>query len=454
MKLPSKSTDQEIDIKDLYAVKIGAIWKQLTREHFAFWALCGYFFFEYVRPQSIYTEIDVLPWPQLFFIVAFAGAFLDPSVKWVGNIANKLIIAFFLVILASSAFAEIPQNSWDRMSLFLNWFLVYFLVITIVNSEKRFFIFFLALLLYNYKMSQHGFFSWSSRGFAFTSWGLKGTPGWFSNSGEFAIEMLIFLPMGAAFALGLREYWGPIKRWFFYLMPVTAVFSIIGSSSRGAQIALALLAIWAVLRSKARVRALIAIALCAWALHSFMPAEQMARFESMGEDRTSLQRFVYWEYGLKIMNENPVFGIGYFNWLGYLEIHEPNGMGPMMAKELPHNIFIQVGAELGYSGLIIVLAMILTIFLLNGSTRRMAAKSGNKFIGSTAFALDVGLFGFLVAGFFVTVFYYPFFWVQLALTVTLYSIAKQQEALSENAVQQEAEENPQEELPSKAGMSR
>jgi hypothetical protein len=36
--------------------------------------------------------------------------------------------------------------------------------------------------------------------------------------------------------------------------------------------------------------------------------------------------------------------------------------------------------------------------------------------------LDAGLFGYLVAGFFVTVFYYPFFWISYALTVALHHV--------------------------------
>ena len=40
-----------------------------------------------------------------------------------------------------------------------------------------------------------------------------------------------------------------------------------------------------------------------------------------------------------------------------------------------------------------------------------------------AHGLDAGLVGFLVAGFFVTVLYYPFFWIQMTMTVSLFSVA-------------------------------
>ena len=38
------------------------------------------------------------------------------------------------------------------------------------------------------------------------------------------------------------------------------------------------------------------------------------------------------------------------------------------------------------------------------------------------YGFDMGLVGYLVAGTFVTVFYYPFFWVQIALIVALSNV--------------------------------
>lgn len=54
----------------------------------------------------------------------------------------------------------------------------------------------------------------------------------------------------------------------------------------------------------------------------------------------------------------------------------------------------------------------------------MAKARGNEFFYIMAYGLDAGLVGYLVAGFFVTVLYYPFFWVQMAMTVAANSIVK------------------------------
>ena len=54
MKLKKNLNLTDISIEDLYAVKIRSIWQAIKQEHISFWAITAYFFFEYVRPQSIY----------------------------------------------------------------------------------------------------------------------------------------------------------------------------------------------------------------------------------------------------------------------------------------------------------------------------------------------------------------------------------------------------------------
>lgn len=421
MKLPARSKRKEIDIEDYYSIRVGALWRGLKQEHICFWALCAYFFFEYVRPQAIYPAISIVPWAQITFLVALGSAFTDKTVSWSSNIENKLITLFFIIIILSGIFAFRPTSSWDDLSQFVNWFLLYFLVINIVNTERRLFIFILLYMIFNFKMSQHGFFSWSSRGFSFTNWGLVGAAGWFRNSGEFAIQMLIFGALSAAFVVALREKWGRYKKLFFYFMPFTAAMSVIGSSSRGAQLALLVMGVWVLLKARTGFKALVVVVVISVALFHFLPEEQKQRFYSMGDDKTSTQRLFYWEAGIKFMQDHPLLGVGYGNWSDYYIYALPQATAEGMIS-VSHNIFVQAGAELGYTGLICFIFMILFVFILNARTRKQAKKLNKDFLYFVAYGLDAGLIGYLVAGFFVTVLYYPFFWVQLMMTVALYSV--------------------------------
>ena len=429
MKLLHNSKKPEkVDISDFYAVRIKSLWRGFRQEHLSFWFLNAYFFFEYVRPQQIYPAIDVIPWAQTMLMATVISIYSDKSVRWVSNIENKLLILFCFIIVLSGIFAFKPSVSWADWQLMFNWVLVYFLLVLIVNSERRLFLFTLLYLLFSFKMAQHGFFSWARRGFSFTNWGLIGAGGWFQNSGEFAIQMLIFSTLSAAFVMALKEHWRRLKRWFFYMMPFMGVMSVMGASSRGAQLGLAAIGVYLLIKSKAGLKTYIYLALLALLLFFVLPEEQIERFSSIGEDKTSILRLAYWNYGLDVMQAHPLLGVGYKNWLSYVTFEVPEGLiwGRI---QLPHNIFIQAGAELGYTGLICFVLMAIYVFIVNARTRVLGKRLHNKFLTYMTYGLDAGMVGYLVAGFFVTVLYYPFFWIQMAMTVALHAITTQQAAL-------------------------
>jgi len=407
-------------------MSIGSIWRGLKQENAAFWWLCIYIFFEYVRPQSIYTQIDVAPWSLITLALALITAFLDPSVKWVKNPENVLFLIFLSILLLSCLLAFQTSSSWAKIDIVINWMILYFLIITIVNTEKRFYIFTLLFLLVSFKMSQHGFRTFSSRGFSFADWGATGAPGWFQNSGEFAIQMVIFSPLVIAFILALKKFWGRYTKCFFYLLPITALISIVASSSRGSQVAILGVGIWFALKFKAGIKAILALTIIGMILYFLIPPEQMARLNEMGNDGTSLQRYAYWSHGINVILDHMGIGVGYANWKDYCWFVNPSGVGPLQSCQEPHNIYIQAAAELGIPGLIMFLLMTIYILVLNARTRQFSVQINNTFFRYISHGLDGGIIGYSIAAFFVTVLYYPFFWVQLAMTVALYSIAKSQ----------------------------
>lgn len=422
MKLKRLSKDAEVSLEDLYKVKIKSIWRAVKQEPLSFWSLNAYFFFEYVRPQTIFTWLDVIPWAQLTLLVALFTSFSDKTVKWVHNKQNNILLLFFGIVVLSGLFAFKPSVAWEAKTDIINWLLVYFLVINIINSEKRFYIFLLGYLLYSYKMSQHGFFAWSGRGFSFTKWGLTGPAGWFNNSGEYAIQMLIFGCMSAAFVLALKEKWGKYKKWFFYFMPFTAVMTVLGASSRGSQLGLLVVGLVLMTRVKAGLKIFITMSVLIVMAYFILPEEQIARFTEMGDDKNSLTRLAYWAYGWEVIKEHPILGVGYNNWLDYAYYAIPDGI--IFGRiQLPHNIYIEIAAESGVLGFIGFLCLLGYAFYINRATRKMALLLDNKLYLYLTYGFNMGIVGYLVAGTFVTVFYYPFFWVQIAFIVALYNIA-------------------------------
>ena len=396
----------------------------MRQEHISLWMLCIYFFFEYVRPQSLYPVLDILPWGQLFLMLAVISAMLDKSVHWVKSTQNKYFILFLFTVILSGIFAFKPSVSWEYRNVMFGWFLVYFLTITVVNTERRLILFLLAYMLFNLKMGQHGAITWAQRGFSFASFGLIGSPGWFRNSGEYAIQMLIFGSLAISFFISLKNYWGRYKKIIMFACAATGYMAVMGASSRGAQIALAAIGIWMFLKQRGGLKGFIGIIVLSIVLFQFLPEEQISRFSDMGNDKTSLQRLAYWEYGLEVFKSNLLIGIGYHNWITYLQVMVPEGLGPSAMIQEPHNIYVQAASELGIFGLVFLFLLIINAFFINSQTRKIAKYKNNTLFYNLTYGFDAGLIGFLVAGSFVTVLYYPFFWIQIGMIVALNLVSR------------------------------
>lgn len=406
---------QEITDLDFYQLKAGKIWQYFKGESFAFWMICAYLFFEYVRPQSIMPAIDFLPWTQLVVLGAILGSFTDKSVRWVSSSINTLLILYLLIVLLSSVMAYYPSVSYKNLDKYYLWVIIYFLIINIVNTRKRFFIFICIFLVASFKISFSLALVWAKRGFSFTDWGLMGPPGFFQNSGELAIQMLVFWPIAWAFTHSLKPFVG--KWWYraLMLMPITGIMVILGASSRGAQLALVVQLLVMNYRTVFKPKVIISLGITMTLIWTFLPDEQKKRFETMGEDRTSEQRLIYWENGLKMIAENPFLGVGYFNFVPYFADYYPEDV-LMKRPELPHNIFIQVGTDTGITGLLIFGGLLLAAYRKARSFNAECHRQNILNIGKSA---NLSLLGFVVAGQFVTVTYYPFLWIHLALLVSM-----------------------------------
>lgn len=404
-------------MEKLYSMDIKYMIHCIKTEGWAFIFICGYLFFEYVRIQSSYSWLDFLPWPTVFIALAFLAMFSDSrSNVSTSHPLSKLMVLYAIVVLASASVSEYPSVSFDHLRKYLDWMVIYFLIVKIINTRTRFFIFFLSFLIYSFKMSQHGFLTFALRGFSFEGWGVGGGPGWFQNSGEFGIQMAIYVPISLMFAIALRGYWNKWWKAFFYAMPFTGVFSVVASSSRGAMLGLAANALMGLYRTKYFFRTVLVVAVAAVLVWQVVPEEFKARFETAGEDRTSLHRIERWEDGWSTMKEKPLLGVGHSAW----EVYYPNHFVPeIKGSKLVHNVFIQAGTELGFIGLGVLLVLIFVAFRTHNKIRKRAHEVGDRFYYMLTYGMDMGLVGLMISASFVTVLYYPFFWIFFALTATM-----------------------------------
>ena len=409
----------------LYTFNPKALWAQFKKEHFAFWMVCLYLIIQYFDPQQIYHHLNFIPWDKVTIGLAVLALPMDPRRHRVRDSTNVWMTLFLGVILISSALAIYPAISWGHWFDFVGWYLIYFLIINTVTTSERYFIFLAIFLLANFKLAFFGARTWISRGFGFVKWGIEGPPGFFQNSADLSTEMLMFAPIAFELAMFVKPYVKRITYWFLMAGSVSGALTVLGASSRGAQVTLVGQGGWMALQRKLKLKIVLAVALLLAVGYHFLPAAEKARFMSAGTDQTSVQRLDYWKAGLQMIGNHPFFGVGFFNFAPLYARRDPSHLFFGRAQ-LPHNIFIQVGTDAGLIGLGIFLILIYRNLKLSSEVRRLCV--GNEhapgFAPSVARGLALTTWGFVIAGQFNTVSYYPFIWINLALTVSLANIVR------------------------------
>ena len=412
-------------IESLYSFNPKVLWAQFRKEHFAFWMVSFYVFLQYFDPLEIYHHLDFIPWDKVVIGLALIALPMDPARRRVRDVTNIWMTLFLIVIFLASALATYPSISWKHWFDFVDWYVVYFLIINIVTTPERYLILLAIFLVANFKLSFFGTRTWAERGFGFTSWGLTGPPGFLQNSSDFSSEMLMFAPIAFELALFVKPYVRRVTYWFLMLGVVTGAMTVLGASSRGSQVALAFQGTWIAIQRKLKVKVLIAMVLLAGIGYAFLPAAEKARFQSAGADKTSIQRLDYWRAGIKMIEHHPLLGVGYYNFAPVYASHASDKLWHGKAQ-LPHNIFIQVGTDAGLTGLSIFLILIYRNLKIAKDIRRMCMQNEDApaFAPSVARGLVITTWGFVVAGQFNTVAYYPFLWINLAFAVSLADIVR------------------------------
>ena len=414
-------------IDDFYVFNAKNMWSYFKGQHYAYWMICCYLFFEFVRPQALYPGIDFLPWAQLFLMGSLVGMFADGTIKHVRSVANVYLVGFSILIVISVFTAYNTALAKSKFMDFFSWVIIYFVITRIVNTKERFYIFLLIFLFAAGKIAVGTTKHWAFRGFGFTSWGLMGPKGFFQNSGELSILMVMLFPLAFYLYQHFKDkaaLWERLVLMAFWVCPI---LTVLGASSRGSQLALAGIMVIMFRNSMFKLKPLLGTIVLVLGLVTLLPDEQKERLSNSGDDKTSEQRLLYWENGWEMMKDHPFGGVGFFNFIPYFDRHYP-GDALFGTAELPHNIFIQVGTDAGFPAL--ALFILIIIYCLSTTFKMTRKNEAPPLFKSIAAGLGVGVVGFVIAGQFVTVSYYPFIWIHLALIVSLMSVLKKNPKLT------------------------
>lgn len=357
------------------------------------------------------------------------------------------MIGYLLVVASGLWYAGYPERTWLVVVDFAKEVMLFFVVINTLTSarwlERAVWAMLLvggvlgALTLYQELTASYGN---TFGGFARSAQGAiaegvsnrarAGGPT--SEPNAFGQQMLVLAPIGLWAALFARSL--PARA-----LAAAAALACLGgaalSFSRGALLALLVMAALLVLHLRLSKRYLLVLPLLALALMSATP-ELRARFETLGSllpggertagerDASVAQREVEMRMAVDMFADHPLAGVGADNYMPlFPEYARSSGSSVDVQQRNAHSYYLEIAAEHGLIGLVAVGGIMALAARELVRARRTFAALGDTRMAELASALLIAFAGYAVSAMFLHGDYSRFLWLQVDLAAVCAVVA-------------------------------
>ncbi len=368
-------------------------------------------FFDYVRPQTgILPFLSLFRIPMLLIILLSLMGIKDKKWTFQDNVTRcfivlLLICVFHVPIAVNNHYAYLMTKS------LLIYFLTYMGIKSYVDDEIKFNKFLKFWLIIGVFCSIRGIFGGGK---------VPGS-GFLGDENDFSLYLTMMLPIAYVYIIHAKS-----KKQILFNMLIIALLllGVVSSFSRGGFIGLVGVSLYCFLitpKKKYFIIAIIFVFLIATPFVSTEYKDEISTIFEGGEESTAGERLYLWGVGLSMFYDNPIIGVGPGNFPWRVAEYEPperyrgRGHGGRPA----HSLYFTLIPELGFVGTACFVVMIVSPYrrfrndlLIYKTTCRGGL---NAEIISLYQAVYGVLFGFLFSGIFLSVLYYPHFWIVCGL---------------------------------------
>ena len=333
---------------------------------------------------------------SLLASLAFAGAYIfkKSSAKQLSHFRMpqlKWLILFILNMAFVSAFAVDPDANKDTIFDFCKLTVLYYLIIGTVLEKIHYRMFLWLQLWGNYLFSWQGYHEGTSHG------RLEGIGGASTNtSNGLANHLIMILPFLNNFFFYGNKYEKAAAIW----CAPWILNALILCNSRGAFLGMIAIAMIALFRADRQNRKKIIIGMILGGLLFIYLADDRfwKRMDTISDENTqSSSRIETWIGALEMIKDHPL-GAGGDGWLHYSPVYIPeiiahyNGM-----LRSVHNSYLQVATNYGIQGFLIYLLFISHTLLELHKIRKRIGAENDHFYHTESSAIEMAIWGFLVA---------------------------------------------------------
>lgn len=379
------------------------------------------FVFEYMRPGVYVAPLGALNAILPLGLFTVSVILSDkPSYAEILRDRNSLWLLFylFLIIISILVTAEVRFEAYTKFEVVLGYIILFFLVVKFTTNLDRLKLLFGTLVLIHVGLivlNPDLILKPEIRSY------IQGVT-FLGDGNDFALSICIVLPMCLYLMMEAKQKW---KKSIYLVLLILLVFSVIGTSSRGATIGLSAVLLYMWYRSKKKILGVAALAGVVAIVVAFAPQSYFDRLETVKDYETegsAKGRIDAWAAAVRMAKDHPLLGVGagHFGMMYSNRYRPPDYEHETMRWLTAHSIYFLTLGELGIPGIIVLAAVILGNIRANSKrlreleqikTSRSAIESHSRMLIS----LNSSMIAFAVAGAFLSAIYYPHIYVLAGL---------------------------------------
>jgi putative inorganic carbon (HCO3(-)) transporter len=383
-------------------------WISLMNPHLAAWGVARTF-----------------PVAKVIGLTGLLALFLDSNRKPVPWNKSLVLMAMLFVMFVVTTFTTpwMPDAAFNKLLFVFKIFLMSFVSTMLIHGKNRVRIFILVVALsIGFYGIKGGIFTLATGG-NFKIWGPDGSFIGDNNSIGLALNMIFPLFVFIAREESNRYLQLGLK----CAAPLIAI-SALFTYSRGALLGLVVVSM--LIFPKLKRKGLVIFLLLPVVIFGItkIPDKYFERAETIStyqEDASAMTRIQAWNVALNIAMDNPLTGAGFefccedrYRWLSY-SAPEYISMGYTSARAA-HSIYFQILGDHGFIALFLfVLLLFVTIYELRAIRIRALSIESKKWIASYALPFEIGIWGYVVSGAFLSLAYFDLFYCYVAIAAIL-----------------------------------
>lgn len=343
------------------------------------------------------------------------------EVRLPANAITILLMLLPLWMTVTLLFAMEPGPAYVRWKDVMKTFGFVLVTASLLRSRKQ-----LEALLWVIVLSM-GFYGIKGGIFTLRGGGgdkVYGPPGdsFLSDNNAISVAFIMIIPLMYFLGTTVTSKW--IKSAMYGAMFLTGM-AVLGTHSRGAFVAILVMAAFLWLKSKKKfVTGMVLLFIGVFSI-GFMPQEWTSRMDTIQnyeQDESAQGRLNTWYMAFNLANDRPLVGGGFepYDRTAFAK-YAPNPTDIHSA----HSIYFQMLGEHGYVGL----ALFLSLGIASWMTSRRIIKASRNCCaytreGDLARAIQVSLIGFAIGGAFVNIAYWDFVYYEIVILMASDRLAR------------------------------